>query len=87
MKTISFNTGRKYTANGQRIVATLHDDGFVTFFDHDRMVDGEFRLGVHCSFDQTEVMHWYDSGMARNTTRSWADGMQRDGVNTLKVRA
>ncbi len=82
-KTITFNTGRKYTAQGQRIVATLHDDGIVTFFDHDRQVDGEFKLEKHCSFNQTEVMHWYDSGMCRNTARSWADGMLRGGVNTL----
>jgi hypothetical protein len=84
MTTITFNTGRKYTAHGQRIVATLHDDGVVTFFDHDRQVDGQFSLGRHCSFNQVEVMHWYDSGMARGTQRSWADGMLRDGVNTLK---
>jgi hypothetical protein len=82
MQTITFNTGRKYTARGQRIVATLHDDGVVTFMDHDRNVDGEFKLGQHCQFNQTEVLHWYDSGMARNSRRSWADGMMRDGVNS-----
>jgi hypothetical protein len=84
MKTIEFNTGRKYTAEGQFVKATLHDDGIVTFMDLSRNVDGEFRLGLHCTFNQTEVMHWYDSGMARGTQRSWADGMLRDGVNTLK---
>ena len=81
MKTIKFNTGRKYTAKGQRITATLHDDGVVTFFDHDRGIDGMFKLGQHCSFNETEVMHWYDSGNAHSTRRSWADGMQRDGCN------
>ena len=47
MNTIRFNTGRKYTAAGQRIVATYRphneaddESGTVTFFDHDRMVDG-----------------------------------------------
>jgi len=83
MKTISFNTGRKYTVHGQRVVATLHDDGVVTYFDHDRMVHGEFTLGQHCSFNQTEVMHWYDSGKASNTSRAWADGMQRGGCNSV----
>ena len=82
MKTIHFNTGRKYTANGQRVTATLHDDGVVTFFDHDRSIDGQFELGLHCSFNKTEVMHWYDSGTAHNTTRSWQDGMTRGGVNS-----
>ena len=80
-QTIQSNTGRKYTAQGQVIVATLHDDGVVTFMDHSRGVDGEFRLGKRCTFNQTEVMHWYDSGMATNTRRSWSDGMLKGGCN------
>jgi hypothetical protein len=59
----------------------LHDDGVVTFMDHSRGVDGQIKLGLHCSFDQTEVMHWYDSGMAQGTTRSFADGMYKEGCN------
>lgn len=82
MQTIHFNTHRKYTEAGQRITATLHDDGVVTFFDHDRMIDSEFKLGAHCTFNQTEVMHWYDSNTAHNTRRSWEDGMQRGGCNS-----
>jgi len=82
MKTIEFNTGRKYTSEGQFIKATLHDDGIVTFFDHSRGVDGEFKLGLHCSFDKTEIMHWYDSGNAQGSSRAWADGMLRGGCNT-----
>lgn len=82
MKTIHFNTGRSYTQHGQRITATLHDDGVVTFFDHDRMIDGEFRLRQHIRLSQEEVMTMYDNHQARNTTRSWEDGMQRDGCNT-----
>jgi hypothetical protein len=81
MQTIEFNTHRKYTAQGQIIKATLHDDGVVTFFDHSRSIDGEFKLGLHCTFDKTEVMHWYDSGMTTGTRRSWSDGMLRDGCN------
>jgi hypothetical protein len=85
MKTIEFNTGRKYTSEGQFVKATLHDDGVVTFMDHSRCVDGEFKLGVHCTFNQTEVMHWYDSGMARGTRRSHQDGMYRGGCNARGV--
>lgn len=81
MQTIKFNTGRKYTAEGQFIVATLHDDGVVTFMDHSRSVDGEFKLPVHCDFNQTEVMHWYDQG-ARSSKRSFEDGMMRGGCNS-----
>jgi hypothetical protein len=80
-KTIEFNTGRMYTAEGQFIKATLHDDGVVTFFDHSRGVDGQFVLGKHCTFDKTEVMHWYNGGV-RGTARSWADGMMKGGCNT-----
>lgn len=82
MKTIHFNTGRSYTANGQRITATRHDDDVITFYDHSRGIDGEIILGQHCSFNQTEVMHWYDSGMYQSTMRSFTDGMSIGGVNT-----
>jgi hypothetical protein len=80
--TIEFNTRRKYTAAGQIIRATLHDDGVVTFMDHSRGIDGEFKLPMHCQFNETEVMHWYDNGMARSSMRSREDGMYRGGCNT-----
>jgi hypothetical protein len=83
-QTISFNTGRKYTAEGQVIVATLHEDGMVTFMDHSRFVSGEFRLGLHCQFNQTEVMHWYDSGKYHRSLRADQDGMYKGGCNTRK---
>ncbi|MER9176354.1 hypothetical protein NKH72_22500 [Mesorhizobium sp. M0955] len=82
-KTIHFNTGRLYSAAGQRITATLHEDGHVTFFDHDRMVDGEitFEDLRDFVFDQESVMRAYDNHRAHNTIRSWSDGMQRGGCN------
>jgi hypothetical protein len=46
METISFNTGRRYTAEGQFIVATLHDDKVVTFFDHSRGVQVRAPLSI-----------------------------------------
>lgn len=82
MNTIRFNTGRKYTAAGQRIVATLHDDNVVTFWDHDRMVHGEFTLGDFDTFGPALVQWRYDHGEHKGTTRAWADGMQRGGCNT-----
>ena len=81
-KTIEFNTGRQYSAEGQFISATLHDDGEVTFMDHSRSVDGQFTLGPNRPFTQGEILGRYDSGEARNTTRSWQDGLQRGGCNT-----
>lgn len=82
MQTIHFNTRRLYTEHGQRITATLHDDGVVTFFDHDRMVDGEFKLPDGFEFTQEIVQHAYDRNAAKKTARSHADGLCRGGCNT-----
>jgi hypothetical protein len=82
VKTIEFNTGRKYTAEGQFIKATLHDDGVVTFMDHSRGVDGEFVPAPGVPFNQATVMTMYDNYQAPGTARSWStDGMMRDGCN------
>jgi hypothetical protein len=89
IKTIQFNTGRKYTAEGQIVTATLYADGTITFYDSSRMVDGEFKLPLHCSFNQTEVMHHYDAGTYQRSKRSHADGLftysrnTRDGFDAL----
>ena len=82
MKTIHFNTKRQYTKFGQRITATLHEDGVVTFWDHDRMIDGEFVVLDDVFFNQGTVISEYDGGRYKSTQRSWADGMQRGGFNT-----
>lgn len=82
-KTIHFNTGRSYTVHGQRITATLYEDGMVTFWDHDRAIDGEFELGQHCQFNQVEVMHWYDAGTYGHSLRSFQDGMAMGGLNRV----
>lgn len=80
MPTLRFNTGRKYTALGQRITATMHADRVVTFWDHDRGVDGEFKL---CGeFTQAAVMNAYDHNIASSTKRSWSDAMLRGGCNS-----
>lgn len=82
-KTIHFNTGRKYTANGQRITATLHDDGVVTFFDHDRMVHGELIHNVpEHLFSERVIMGAYDNMKTTNSSRAWNDGMSRGGCNS-----
>jgi hypothetical protein len=89
MKTIRFNTGRKYTAAGQRIVATYrpHNEaedmgGLVTFMDHDRMVDGEFEVFAEYEFTQRVIMDAYDNYRAPGGAQSREDGMQRGGCNT-----
>ncbi len=82
MKTIRFNTRRKYTEFGQRIVATLHDDGVVTFHDIDRMVTGEMTEKYDGHLVQSRVMEDYDHYRYTNSSRSWSDGMSRGGVNS-----
>jgi len=82
-KTIHFNTGRKYTILGQRITATLHDDGVVTFYDHDRHVDGAYTELRPEFFGQQSVMTMYDNYRAPSTQRSWEDAFSgRQGCNS-----
>jgi len=58
MKTISFNTGRGYTVNGQRIAAGQLDCGRVIFVDIDRGLD--YVTAAPCELSQRAVMHAYD---------------------------
>lgn len=84
MKTVSFNTGRKYTARGQIIVATLHDDGVITFMDHSRMISGEIAASEFHTPESVErhTMRAYDNSAYQESRRSRADGMMRGGCNT-----
>lgn len=79
-KQIHFNTGCGYTAKGQRISATLHDDGIVTFNDHDRGVCGEFKLG-NDAFTQSTIMHRYLHNQIQFTSRSHKDAMYAGSCN------
>jgi hypothetical protein len=84
-KTIHFNTGRAYGRHGQRIAATLHPDGRVTFFDYDRMVDGEFNLPDPALFSEGTVLGRYDRGSYTPSKASLEDGLLPGGCNTLPV--
>lgn len=81
-RTIEFNTGRKYTRDGQIIRATRHDDGVVTFYDQSRMIDGEFKCPIPEHFCERLVLRIYDSSAYTSTTRSSRDGMYRGGCNS-----
>jgi len=82
-KTICFNTGRAYTPEGQKITATLHPDGVVTFFDHSRKVDGMFKKADFSGeFGAALVRRAYDSGKCTHNIRSFEDGMSRGGCNS-----
>lgn len=69
MQRIQFNTGRRYTREGQRIVAMLHEDGVVTFMDHDRKIAGEFDI-CDAPFDRRTVLDTYDCGAYRMSSRA-----------------
>lgn len=88
IKTIAFNTGRKYTNDGQIIVASLYSDDTVTFMDHSRHIDGEFNLPTGSKFCAGMVMRAYDgtgdgSMQYLSSFKSSTDGMQSQGCNTL----
>lgn len=57
-KTISFNTGRHYSANGQRIAATKLECGRVLFVDIDRRL--EYVTAAPCELNQNDIMRAYD---------------------------
>ena len=82
--TVSFNTGRKYTARGQVIVATLHADGVITFMDHSRMISGEIAASQFHTPDsiQRHTMRAYDNYAYQESRRSREAGMLRGGCNT-----
>ena len=57
---LKFNTGREYTENGQRIVATQLDTGHIVMVDLDRHIDLMLPAGV--DFNHADIMQAYDHG-------------------------
>ena len=57
----SFNTGRQYSVNGQRMAAGVTTDGKVLFADVDRLIYGEINAVYH-KYDNLQwfVMYHYD---------------------------
>ncbi len=58
-QTISFNTGRPYSADGQRIAAGQLDDGRVLFVDLDRRLS--YVTATPCELEPAAVMRAYDA--------------------------
>lgn len=61
MQTLAFNTGREYTAKGQRIAATQLEGGEIVLLDIDRQIDLMLPAGVE--FTQADIMWAYDRNM------------------------
>jgi hypothetical protein len=65
---LKFNTKREYTKNGQRIAASLLENGDIVFVDVDRQIDGVISAGaLTCDdvlalgcFTQRGIMESYD---------------------------
>lgn len=60
MERIEFNTGRKYAANGQNIVAVC-DGQTVWFKDEARLIIGRFEMDEFDTFNQKTVLFYYDN--------------------------
>lgn len=75
---IAFNTGRKYTVHGQRIIAVQYTDGVVLFHDIDRMICGEFVMRT--DLNKVAVMRAYDHNEYEATSRSHRQSFYTDGA-------
>jgi len=58
-QTIAFNTGRPYSADGQRIAAGQLDDGRVLFVDLDRRLS--YATATPCELEPAASMRAYDA--------------------------
>lgn len=56
---IAFNTGRPYSADGQRIAARQLDDGRVLFVDLDRRL--RYATATPCELEPAAIMRAYDA--------------------------
>lgn len=97
MKTIHFDTTRPYSPDGkhQRISATLYAPGerglpadgphLITFYDHDRRIDGEFRTErPETAFTESGIMRRYDASDYASGEAGWHD-MRKGGNNSVWV--
>ena len=74
MKTLSFNTGRTYTPQGQRLACALLDSGDIVFVDADRQVYGTIQANgltrdemlTFGQFTQNAIMSSYDQSQYEN---------------------
>jgi len=92
MTIIKFNTGREYTKNGQRIAATLQDNGNIVFADIDRGIYGIIDAGgltlddilsLNC-FTQRVIMEDYDANRYSDISSNSAIAQQlREAAATL----
>jgi hypothetical protein len=80
-KTLAFNTGRQYSAAGQRIAAGLLDDGDILFVDIDRGLEYLIPASVS-NFTQAAIMAAYDGGAVE-----WLDNNSWEPVLAQELSA
>lgn len=89
--TFRFNTGRRYTPQGQRITAFAHDDGTVDFSDHDRQIDGRLldKLPQIIPADDGPIQIWivsrYDAGQYTDLPRDARTAVHLDPATPFSL--
>lgn len=78
--TITFNTGRLYSANGQLVTAEFDTaTGLVKYIDHSRLIEGQFRPQYHVYFAMDRAIYeqdWFT--FARSVMRVYDGGSQTE---------
>jgi hypothetical protein len=83
-KIISFNTGRKYSPDGQRIIAEQTSNGVVTFWDIDRSLCKQYTSPLS-EMPECQIMRLYDIGGlddVRETSAMRAEAVRLDWYNS-----
>ena len=88
MKTLAFNTGRTYTANGQRLGCALLDTGAIVFNDIDRGIFGTIHT-PGLTLDDVLTLGWFRQGsiMAEYDANLYTDTMNQELRDQLRALA
>lgn len=88
MKTLAFNTGRTYTAQGQRIAAALLDNGNIVFNDIDRTISGTIDAGG-LTLEDIEALQCFipRAILADYDANRYTDGLNQELRATLHALA
>ena len=86
MEILKFNTGREYTANGQRIAAALQNNGDIVFVDVDRQIDGVISAGALTCDDVLALGCFTQRGIMESYDQNQYDGALIDRALLAQLR-
>jgi hypothetical protein len=86
MTILKFNTGREYTANGQRIAAALQNNGDIVFVDVDRQIDGVISAGALTCDDVLALGCFTQRGIMESYDQNQYDGALIDRALLAQLR-